>query len=242
MTIDVNTNRESILRRIRALMAKTLDNGCTEAEAAEAARKVDELMASYEIDLDEVSMRQQEIIKVSIKIGHHSVKFVLGSVAGFTDCRAWMENSETVAFFGFKVDTEIAEYLTHLFKRAIDREGATWVLFNPEWDRAGVKGQPELLRSFGIGMAGRLGERLTDLKSSRDFTNRAGSGRDLVMMKRPAVDEALAKLGIVLGKAESNGPSPKHAAAFSAGRTAAQNVAINQGVANRAARQGGMLV
>jgi hypothetical protein len=44
--------REGTVARIVALMAKTVDNGCTVSEAAEAARKVDELLAKYEIDLD----------------------------------------------------------------------------------------------------------------------------------------------------------------------------------------------
>ena len=241
MTETDKARRQGTLGRIRALMAKTKENGCTEAEAAEAARKVDELMALYEIDLDEVSMRQQEIIKVIVaKTAGHTVEHAAIAIASFTDCRAWLTAGD-VTFFGFQVDTEIAEYLTLLFRRAIDREGATFVLFNPAWDQASKAGKAELLRSFGSGMGGRLGERLSDLKSKRDFTQQQTTGRDLVMMKKPAVDAAYAALGLVLARSR-HASLARNAAAYNAGRSAAANVSINQGVAGRAARQGGRLV
>ena len=234
------SRREGTLARIRALMAKTVGNGCTEAEAAEAARKVDELMALYEIDLDEVSMRQQDILFRLVKsAASHPVEYAGSAIARFTDCQVWRRGGVPV-FFGFQVDTEIAEYLMLLFKRAIDREGATFILFNPAWDDASKPGKVELLRSFGIGMAGRLGERLSELKSKRDFSQRV-AGRDLALMKKPAVDAAFAKLDLVIGRGRLD-RAAKNSVAFKAGREAAQDVPINQGVADRASRQGGRLV
>jgi Protein of unknown function (DUF2786) len=233
------SRRAGTLARIRAMMARTTDNGCTEAEAAEAARKVDELMALYEIDLDEVSMREQEIIEVQIATADHTVQYAAGAIGAFTDCRVWRRRGAGISFFGFQVDTEISEYLILMFKRAIDREGATFILFNPDYDQLDKRGRIELLRSFGIGMGVRLGERLAELKSKRDFTQRS-AGRDLVVMKRPAVDAALAALGIVIGRGRG-GASPRNTTAYNAGRTAAANVAINQGVAGRASRQAGRL-
>jgi hypothetical protein len=242
MTNPDKSRRESMLARIRALMAKTTDNGCTEAEAAEAARKVDALMALYEIDLDEVSMRQQEIIPVTVpKAAQHTVQFAATQIAQFTDCNVWLRARTDIIYLGFQVDTEIAEYLTLMFKRAIDREGATYILFNRAWDEANAAGKTELLRSFGIGMAGRLGDRLSELKSKRDFTQKQSTGRDLVMMKKLAVDAAMAALGIIL-KGRGISVKPRNLAAYVAGQSAAQHVAINQGVAGRAARQGGRLV
>ncbi|WP_428489095.1 DUF7168 domain-containing protein [Rhodopila sp.] len=242
MTRPETARRAGTLGRIRALMAKTRENGCTEAEAAEAARKVDELMALYEIDLDEVAMRQQEIIPVTVpKAAQHAVQYAARAIARFTDCNAWLRGKIDIIYLGFQVDTEIAEYLTLLFKRAIDREGATYILFNPAWEQASKAEKTELLRSFGIGMGVRLGERLSALKSKRDFTQQQSTGRNLVMMKKPAVDAAMAALGILLGNAGRQS-APRNRVAFNAGQSAAQNVSINQGVAGRAARQGGRLV
>lgn len=236
------TKRDGMLARIRALMAKTTDNGCTEAEAAEAARKVDELMALYEIDLDEVSMRQQDILQASVSgVFRHPVHQAAWRIARFTDCKVWFWNGADVVYLGFQVDTEIAEYLTILFRRAIDRESAAYTLFNPAYDAASKGSRAEMVRSFGIGMARRLSERLRDLKSKRDFTTRVSTGRDLVMMKAPAIEDAFAKLGIILGKGKPDREA-LNKAAFEAGQEAARHVAINQGVAGRAARQDGWLV
>ncbi len=47
-------------------LSKTVENGCTEAEAASAAAKVDELIATYEIDIDEVTMRKQEFLQATV--------------------------------------------------------------------------------------------------------------------------------------------------------------------------------
>jgi hypothetical protein len=233
--------RESSLRQIRALMAKTTDNGCTEQEAREAARKVDELMANYEIDMDEVSMRKQEIVEVTLAdVGKHTIIGACRAIANFTDCRVWTDKfGANVVYFGFQVDTEIAEYLTHLFRRAIDREAATYILFNREWEEASGKGQSEMFRSFGMGMAGRLGERLRELKSKRDFTARAG-GQSLVVMKMPAVNEAFDALGMSMGKPRRS-QRAMNASAFAAGEASAASVAINQGVSDRAARNAGRL-
>jgi hypothetical protein len=232
--------RESSLRQIRALMAKTTDNGCTEAEAREAARKVDELMASYEIDLDEVSMRRQEIVEIELaNVGQHTIIHACTAIANFTDCRVWLKRNTQVVYFGFQVDTEIAEYLTHLFRRAIDREAATYILFNQEWEDATSRSQSEMLRSFGMGMAGRLGERLRELKSKRDFGVRA-AGNALVVMKMPFVNEAFRKLELHLKKPRGQ-QSARNSAAYSAGQASAARVAINQGVSDRASRQAGRL-
>lgn len=52
-------NREKIATRIRALAAMTVENGCTEEEAITAARKLAEMLASYNMTLDEALLREQ---------------------------------------------------------------------------------------------------------------------------------------------------------------------------------------
>jgi hypothetical protein len=238
MTTMNSAQRESQLGRIRALMAKTIENGCTEAEAAAAAAMVDALMAKYEIDLDEVAMRKQEIIQASVNGGEHPVVMAANAIATFTDCRVWLIGGKLIKYLGFAIDTEIAEYLTLLFKRAIDREAAAFTLFNHEYDALSKPERREMVRSFGIGMAARLGERLRDLKSKRDFTARS-AGRDLVVMKAPQVNEAFDALGLTMGRTHRINIRNKEAA--KAGHAAGDHVAINQGIADRAARQGGMV-
>jgi hypothetical protein len=228
--------RESKLAQIRAMMARTVDNGCTEAEAKAAAAAVDRLLAKYEIDLDEVTVKEQEIVKLEVKGMRHEVSSAARNIAAFTDCKVWA-NGSYIVYFGFQVDTEIAEYLTLVFQRAIDRETDQFQLFNVDYMALGKSGQRDMLISFRLGMAVRLGERLIELKSKRDFTQRTTSGRDLVLIKHPIVDAAYAALGLVLGRGGS-GPTVRDMNAYKAGRSAADTVTISQGIAGRAAQAG----
>ena len=198
MADQAKKERENKLAQIRALMARTVANGCTEAEAKAAAAAVDRLLAKYEIDLDEVTVREQEIVRLNVAgVRHHEVSGAALRIAMFTDCKAWTDGP-CIVYFGFQVDTEIAEYLTLVFKRAIDREGDHFVLFNPEYTALGRHKQAGMLSSFKMCMASRLGERLSELKSARDFRQRT-TGRDLVLIKSPMVDQAFEALGLILG-------------------------------------------
>ena len=57
MTTMINS-RKKMLERVRAIIAKTIDNGCTESEAVAALAKAQELMAAY--DIGEAELRQTE--------------------------------------------------------------------------------------------------------------------------------------------------------------------------------------
>jgi len=238
---EINTDkRESILAKIRALMAKTPENGCTEAEAKAAAAMVDTLLEKYEIDLDEVALRKQEFTQAEIMNGWlHPVGQAATGIAKFTDCKCWISEKKKIVYFGFSVDCEIAEYLTLLFKRAIDREAAAFTLFNADYDAATKRERTQLVASFGIGMAVRLGDRLRELKSKRDFSMKS-AGNALVVLKQPLVDQGMRDAGIHLS-GTVNGPKIGSRAAFAAGHAAGANVAINAGIANRAARQQGAI-
>lgn len=236
MTDDTAKRRRAhTLARIRALMQKTVKNGCTEAEAKSAAAAVDRLMASYEIDLDEITVKEQAVVQVIVaKAADHPVFHASVAIAKFTDCRYWINNGHNLLFFGFQVDTEIAEYLTHLFKRSIDRDSTPFTMFNLEYAQADKSGQRQQLTSFQIGMATRLGERLGELKSKRDFTQKS-SGRDLVAIKTPLIEQAFKDLGIELGySGRSYGGRSSHQGSFDAGRNAANKVQLNAGIAARA--------
>lgn len=224
--------RDGQLARIRALMAKTVDNGCTEAEAAAAAAAVDRLLAAYELTLDEVNVRELVVVQRRVAARHHHVAEAVYAIGQFTDCRTWFSGNDVI-FLGFAVDTEIAEYLTLVFKRAIDSGTNAHTLFNHAYDAAGSVQRKEMLRCFAIGMADRLAQRLLTLKSKRDFTARESTGRDLVMLKKPIVDAAFDALGLLLrgGKQRREIGDP---AAYAAGQKSAEHVAINQGIAARA--------
>ncbi len=221
--------RESKIARIRALMAKTVAAGCTEAEAQAAAAAVDRLLGQWEIELDELQLKEEtpDIRVVTTPRGHAVTRAALG-VARFCDCRVWLQGNKDLAYCGLPVDLEIAEYLTMLFMRSMDREAANYTMFNPTYDALSPGGRDDMLFAFRVGMARRLTERLDEMKDARDGVNRS-SGRDLVAVKTPMIDAYLASIGLVIGKG-SKGRSVRDVAAFEAGRAAGERVAINRAV------------
>ena len=229
------SKREDLLRRIRALMAKTTANGCTEAEAQMAAAAVDRLMGEYDIDLTELEVRDQTCVQVAVPTGargFHAVEMTAKAVAAFTDTKCWRrdgQSSDEICFFGLKVDTEIAEYLTYLFRRSLEREIAGVGMLDFTWQKKSKRERQEARHSFGLGMASRLSDRLHELKSKRDWTTEHATGKSLIVVKGAVVTEQWAKLNLNLTRGRGvNGP--RDADAYRSGMKAGDRVNIQQGV------------
>lgn len=216
-------NQDDILRRIRALMAKTTDNGATEEEALAAARKVGELVDKYELDLSSISLREEVCIRKGVEVGRtnaHPVQYTAVAISKYTDTKAWIGlPNRTIHFFGLKPDVEVAIYLTHLFRTALERE---WRGFG-----ASLTHTRRHRTSFMRGMAGRLSERLEQMKADREKAK--ATGTSLVVAKGHLVSEQFAKSGVKLGN-----PKPRtrrvFASSYKAGQAAGDRVAINPGV------------
>jgi hypothetical protein len=92
----MTTQRESLLDKIRALLAKTVENGCTESEALAALAKARGLMDSYVVGDDELGLTKEEkaILRREPPDSKdpHRIKFLLSrSVAEFCECEAWRD-------------------------------------------------------------------------------------------------------------------------------------------------------
>ena len=82
---------DKLKTRIQALRAKTIDNGCTEAEALLAAAKVAELLDRYDLSLTDVEIREAPCERREYET-HRKKRIPLddciGAVANFCDCRS----------------------------------------------------------------------------------------------------------------------------------------------------------
>jgi hypothetical protein len=170
------TDRGRALSRIRALAAKTIDNGCTEAEAQTAVATVNRLMQAYEITLNEARVREAEIVE----------RVIPGKRSSLASCAVWgiseftstdfVFASNDVHVFGSASNTKLAEYLFLLCDRAIRRE--TFAL--------SMEVSAEDRRTFGLGMAHRLSNRLADMAKAHAQEVHSVTGTDLVVLGRPA--------------------------------------------------------
>jgi hypothetical protein len=196
----MNAEREKILGRIRALMAKTTGNGCTEAEALAAAGAVSRLMERYQINLSETEVEEEGVSEASVHNGkgrrghkqHHEVHWAAFAIGRFCDCRVWAGRDgvmKAIIYVGLKSDVAMAEWLTGTIRAAMDRE---WLAY-----RATTKLQTHARTarsSFMRAMARRVSARLNQIREARKVAT-VTSGRELMVVKNAVVADWLSQQG-----------------------------------------------
>lgn len=191
-----------VIDRIRALRAKTVDQGCTEEEALSAADKVAELLDRYGLSLGETDLRQQACLGVGIDSDRKRMGPLddcVPAIAHFCDCRAWNERTPAGTirsmFFGLPADVEASQYLFERVATALDGETAA---FRKGELYAGLAGggRQKATTSFQLGLARGICQKLGARKADRDTKTFKLTGRDLVLAKADVVEEELAKLGM----------------------------------------------
>jgi Protein of unknown function (DUF2786). len=120
-------DRDRIAARIRALLAKTVENGCTEDEAVAAAAKAAEMLAKYNLTVDEVQLRESPFQRHT---EHHDdfvgdrLWKVADAIAHLTGSRYWTSpigvRPVEINFFGFAHEVDVSKYLLAICARAMN--------------------------------------------------------------------------------------------------------------------------
>lgn len=121
----MHDTRKKMLERVRAILAKTMGNGCTEGEAMAALAKARELMATYEIDEADLKEFEQEKAQIhkSSEQDPYDIKKNLGYAVGkFCHCEAWREYNGQRMFCGLESDIIFATWLLDTLQRFVMRE------------------------------------------------------------------------------------------------------------------------
>jgi hypothetical protein len=244
------TTQQSVAARIKALLSKTTDNGCTEAEAMSAAEKARELMDRYNIDRGEVGMEEEGVYAAKSPLSKFKslcIRELLASrIASFCDCRAWFTRGGvgTLTFFGLRSDADFAVWLSENLDQFVQRAAIEYMARQPRAKRG-----PDLLdaladihpldarelwereKGFVLGAVGRINERLRELEQLR--RTGAGTGRSLVVVKSAMVEREFIKLGMNLrpgrGTSVSSRDGGARAAGYAAGNQASFGRPINGG-------------
>lgn len=114
---------EKILNKIKNLL-DLANNNPNENEALAAALKAQELMAKYNIELDQLDNKQEtrEIVKeVYHQSGKHEMKRwkigLANIIAKNFRCKVYFINKQDVVFYGYKEDAKIAlQVFTYLYE------------------------------------------------------------------------------------------------------------------------------
>src|SRR5215471_3872185 len=123
--------REALVRKLQALQEKTVENGCTEGEAAAAAALAQSLMDQYGLTLDEIEAeanKEDLIEQDDVQTGSdalyskpHHVQFCAPSIANYTNVKSWLYGARIV-YFGLSADVQTAKCLTQIFQTAMEFE------------------------------------------------------------------------------------------------------------------------
>lgn len=225
----MNDSRKKMLEKVRAILSKTMDNGCTESEAMAALAKASELMATYDIkesELDQDLDKEGATIFKSAVIDPYDIKFGLAVPVGkFTRCRVWNGKSQGygISYCGLESDVIFAEWLMGTLQRFIMRALRE---FQGERSRTKVANSRYTSASFVMGCVARIAERL------RELTPVEQTGKGLVISRNALINAELARHGIVLhkgGKDRRNADESSVRAGIKAGDGARFNRPINNG-------------
>lgn len=202
--MNQQTELDKVKTRIHALAARTVERGCSEAEALAAAQKIGELLEVYGLTMSEVELRQETCLQREITFTGprlQALSAIFLSIIELTETKGWMVGRSRFVFFGLEPDVLMAEYLMHLTAGAVDHE-ETRYRASDAYTRSRAAPQNRL-RSFRYGFAERVSNRIEELAAHRRAAEEAArppttTGTALVLVKDRIVAEGFSALGIRL--------------------------------------------
>jgi hypothetical protein len=245
------TERDRIKERVAKLLNMTVDRGATEHEAMQAAERAAELMAHYDIEASELSIRSVRAIQSSVTVRRYGRMNIAvpaaRHVAQLCDCmywlsteidrrdtdlpEVWQRRERTIVFFGLPADAEIAAYLFDLISNAIGAEIDVYKA-SEEYRReteAGVNGRTAVT-SFVAGMEGTICSRLDAMRDEKHQAVQQATGRALVLVKEAQIEEDFEATGIKLVSSCGSFRGAGSAGANASGRAAGGRVSLSSGV------------
>lgn len=188
------SNRENILNKVRSLLAKTADNGCTEAEAMSALEMAEKLMERHEISNDDLKLdNEKAIIEVSDMKDPQNIRWKLCyRVSKFTETYTY-GNKKSVKFAGLKADVEFAIWLTETLTAFTQQQLKSYMWANGYQSLQSAK-RNRIINSFVIGCTSRIDSKLLQIINNRKVIINSNA---LVLAKQVLIDEAIKDLNIV---------------------------------------------
>ncbi|MGI0023145.1 MAG: DUF2786 domain-containing protein [Nitrososphaeraceae archaeon] len=254
---DQNEELNKVKAKIRALLAKTPENGCTEAEAYAAMTKVGELLIQYNLSMSEIDVRTMtcETAIIGNQKNRTSISSCIVGMGKFCDLRIWKNNSGGYGAFGFPQDIEMFRYLFDLVERAIATELESFKRL-PAYSERNKGDKKRMTHSFGTGMASRLHTRFVfmhnemikerqraeeairksmkenRITASNDAQKLASPSTSLVVIKMQTVDEQFQHSGVRLKQFYTTKRISSHSAYY-AGQSAGDRINITRPIESR---------
>ena len=227
--------KEKIKLRIRALLAKTTENGASKEEAVSAMAKAQKLMSDYYIqegDLNDPFLGETPMLKVTER--HKSAYNMTGfyfELSELFDCVHYY-TTDKVTFFGFETDVELCIYFTHFITNACLAEKAKFIKSEDYKHRKrGYHGRTlvaAFVRGFIDQVAFKMQEMYEDRRRERSRSENQQNAL-VIVKKKNKVEKAFKELGVKIYTAYQD-DSKRHHVAYHIGAERGDSLDINQGV------------
>ena len=228
------TDKAGIEAKVRALLAKTEDAGCTEAEARAAAEKARQLIERHQIELGPERVREiGAVIRYSTPYNRRSVgRFwnIAAPVQKLYETTVFRRSRRhgAEAMLGAIGTPEDVEATICLFDLLLATEAREWATFQRSlsyMDEIDDGLAPATIRaSFRDGFIHRFQQRVDELLAERQRAAASGTGTALVVVKKQLIVAAIQEAGLKLGAAVSASAVTRsrggHAAGVRAGSAA----------------------
>jgi hypothetical protein len=228
----MSENKDKIKLKIRALLAKTTENGATESEMLEAMAKASELMEKYfinENDLNDPFLGEKCVfVSTPILKTRYQVCYFYGYLAQLFDCEYYFTKIE-LTFFGFENDVELCVYFyrqivkTCFFEAEKYKDSREYAFQK----RSGYHGS-QIIKSFVKGFILRVCDKLEEIYKERQAARTTERGlilREKSQRVKEAFDSEDIKINI-----RKFGKISVLDAAFNAGKEKGNEFNITQGI------------
>jgi hypothetical protein len=227
-------DRNSIIDKIKALLAKTTANGATEAEMMSALDKASAMMDAYDISDEELQVAKDEAAMLhadppDLKDPHRIKWRLCHGVGEFCGVQIFRSRHESGLKCIGMSDVQFAMWLLDNLADFVFGElyGHLIGCLAPQSERRII------IRSFTEACCERIADRLLALVE-RSKAARTSSGRELVVIKNAAIEAFKKEHGIRLRACSGYSPSTFDAAARAAGRAAGDRATFGRPVTGAA--------
>ena len=226
-----NSELTRIKNIIRALSQKTMDNGCTEAEAFFAMEKIGKLLEQYNLSMTEVDLKEENCVTEIYITRQRTRSEVVGvamAIAYFCDCKVWKstpgEGNLQIHYFGMESDVQMAMYLSKIVEVATASELEK---FKKTMGYRTARSKRSATISFQHGMSSRLSTRLNEMKDSYKNQTSSGSSKSLVIVKNGIIEDQFKNLQLRMKK-NYNKARVHDYSAYASGQQSANTVNLNR--------------
>lgn len=225
--------REDLLAKIKALLSKTIEAGCTEGEAMAALQKARAMMDVHDVSDEELQLTKEEKATAQVyeeRDPHGVMRGLAYAVHKFTGTQGWTyRREEKRATCGLRADIEFAEWLLSTLAEFVKREYIRFAITSASGE---AKERRAAMRNFIQGCTLRISERLLEL--TKPPKEQTANARALVVTKQSAIDDYLEAAGIKLSRCRTSTFSVKDHGAYEAGKAAGERASFGRPVSGQA--------